>query len=984
MKNHLFVGLGGQGGRSLAQLRKVLEERAKDTEELRRSNVKWDFLSIDSSPDIWNATKEWKYFGKDVSLYGNQKLPMGTMNRVDGLSIRPDVAPWIGEKSVIDAYLGSSKEIPGANQRRRFGRLLFANNADEIRQAIQKQVSRLTQAAANQCWFHLFASLAGGTGSGGIVDLIASIRSQFPNGNTETGFPIFLYLYITHNDGDADVGYFYQNQYAALRDLNALVCDRLRPNLLGSQEAGGQFAVSDPVTQIALFSSLNNLNVNLPLDNQIRIVAESCFERIYALKTGNLAPNSQKALSGEDIIAAFRGEPNKRPEHSYRFGSMGMRRWEVPNKKLEEVIALDLMSSGCSQMLYQNWQEGIGFTDVLVDLTESKLSLVRDSLLGLVSGKLLSALRESLITELRKGMDQILRGVLNSGNDERSLETLENQAREYFDRGFHNGGARAFLQGTAIRQGAIAREIFMEIDESLTQIWKDPASPLGLNQLPGIISALGSSLRGNISAQPDTKDQVQRLAERRAARKAEWQKLTKLSRIVGKDKALLTRHAKDLLNEYSFELTRLCQNQDTELQRELLGKLNELERYYLIASSVVRELKEAAESERDEISHELQEMQTADGANRYEFDLPALIRLRDKLRKDLERQASSSLELRNKVVPEGSTLSRFHQESTKRVLAQSKDNIDNDLRQIALQRVKTAHQAFVDSGVIGPVLNASLLDRLQSRFSGDPELIKQEATSFVNLAASSLHLDQGQTQPAVLLGGGKVGVPRMPKRVMVLGIPKHPYAAQIQAAFQQVIPANLPYVRDIYTHDDVTQLRLLVLDYWMATRFSTTAKELFTRYKAAAKQDPRNDLLYFTNIDPDGEQGKYPSLFLPSTEVLKQLLEAGLWLGKRLPEPIVAVDANGVFLLPDETGKSGLKRLGDTVDVVVAKADISLIFEVESLVQESVFQLDSSAKERLEAEIAREEERIAKERGRTSPEFQKWIGLRTQMNILLG
>jgi hypothetical protein len=983
MKNHLFIGLGGQGGRSLAELRKVLEERAKDREELRRTGVKWDFLSIDSSPDIWNATKVWKYFGKDVSLDGNQKLSMKRMNQVDGLSIRPDVAPWIGDKSVIDGYLGKSGEIAGANQRRRFGRLLFANNADETRQAIRIQVSKLTQAAANQCWFHLFASLAGGTGSGGIVDLIASIRSQFLSGNTETGFPIFLYLYVTHNDGAAaDVGYFYQNQYAALRDLNALVCDKLKPNVLGSQEGGSRFVGSDPVTQIALFSSLNSLNVNLPLGNQIRIAAESCFERIYALKTGNLLPDSQKALSGEDTIANFGGEPNKRPERSYRFGSMGMRRWEVPNKKLEEVIALDLISSGYSQMLYTNWQEGIGFTDVLVDVGESRLSLVRDRLLALISGKLLSASRQSLITELRRGIDQILKGVLNSADDERRLEALENQMLEYFNRGFKNKGAGAFFQGVATMQGAIARDLCLEIDESLTQIWKDPATPLGLHQLPGVISALASILRGNISVQPDTGDQMQRLAERMAARKGEWRKLTKLSRIFGKNKALLTRHANDLLSEYSLKLTRLYQNQDTELQKELLGKLHELERYYQLASRVVHELKKAAESERDEISRELQEMQTADGANRYEFDLQALIRFRDKLRIDREHQASSSLELRSKVVPEGRTLSSFQQESTKGVLHQIKDHIDNDLRQIALQRVKSVHQMFVDSGATGPVLNASLLDRLQNRFSGDSERIKQEAEAFVNLAGSSLHLDQGQTQPKVLIGGG-VGVPSMPKRVIVLGIPKHPYAEQIKAAFQHVIPPNLLYVEDIYTHDDVTQLRLLVLDYWMAARFSTTAKELSRLYREAAKQN-RTDLLYFTNIDPDGEQGKYPSLFLPSAEVLKQRLEAGFWLGQRLPEPIVAVDKTGLFLLRDETGKSGLRPLGETVDAVVAKADISLIFEVETLVREGVFQLESSAREQLKAEIGSEEERIVKEFRKTSPEYRKWIGLRNQLNILLG
>src|SRR5262249_45477629 len=151
---------------------------------------------------------------------------------------------------------------------------------------------------------------------------------------------------------------------------------------------------------------------------------------------------------------------------------------------------------------------------------------------------------------------------------------------------------------------------------------------------------------------------------------------------------------------YSLDFARLCQNQDTELQKELLGKIYELEQHYQIASTVVRDLKEAAKSERDEISHELQAMQTSDGANRYEFDLQSLIRFRDKLRIDCEEQASSSLELRNKIVPEGSTLSRFHQESTRGVLPESKDQIENDLRRIALHRVKTVHQKFVESGIM--------------------------------------------------------------------------------------------------------------------------------------------------------------------------------------------------------------------------------------------------------------------------------------------
>lgn len=39
MKNHLFIGLGGQGGRTLGELRKVMAQRAADTQALKKTRV---------------------------------------------------------------------------------------------------------------------------------------------------------------------------------------------------------------------------------------------------------------------------------------------------------------------------------------------------------------------------------------------------------------------------------------------------------------------------------------------------------------------------------------------------------------------------------------------------------------------------------------------------------------------------------------------------------------------------------------------------------------------------------------------------------------------------------------------------------------------------------------------------------------------------------------------------------------------------------
>jgi hypothetical protein len=980
MKNHLFIGLGGQGGRSLAELRKVIEHREKDVLELQqKQGVKWNFLSIDSSSDVWDATKDWKNFGKDVSLLSNQKLPLARLNQAGGLSIRPDVAPWIGDQNVIDSYLGGMGAIPGANQRRRFGRLLFANNADQVRQAIRSQVAGLTQAASNQCWFHIFASLAGGTGSGSIVDIVTLIRSQYPNSDPKEGFPIFLHLYVTHDDGAANVGYFYQNQYATLRDINALLCGKLKPNLLGAQEAGTAFSGTDPVNGIALFSSLNDRNVNLPLETQIRIAAESCFERIFAMATGQLKPNTQKALTNEDLVTTFPGEPTKNIERSYRFGSLGMRRWEVPSAKLEEFVALDLVASAISQMLYNHWQEGQGFTDVLTVPAEGKSAALCDGLLKQLAERLLSSSRETLNDQLEQGIGELLQGFLRLPADERNLEALEAQFRTYYSTNFLSGGATQYLQGVATRRNGLVAELIVQIDDFLTRAWKDSASPIGLTQISTVIESFSAVLRERITASSGFDEQLKTLNAKRSARKAEWLKLTPLSRLFGKDSALVTKHVENLQNEYAAKFISSCHEQDIELQRAVLAKINELSLHYRVAVELLNEFKAEAEKERDEIFSELQRMQNSDGANLYVFELPALDKFRNHLRQHQGHQEHSSLDLRGKVVPEGFRLSRFHFANTNGTLSQIREVIDNDFHQAAAGQVRSVHQQSVAAGVIAPVLNASLLDRLQSHFSRNPGLLATEAKAFIDQAASSLHLDMGQIQPAVLIGGG-VGVSQMPKRVMVLGIPSHPFSGQIKTAFEQAISAkDLHYVTDIYEHNDVTQLRLLVMDYWMAARFSTTVVALAASYRVTATQNAQNNLLYFCNIDTSGQKGLRPDLLLPPSGIMKLRLEAALWLGQKLSPQSIIVDQNGVFL---QEG-SNPERVGSTVDDVMSVAAIPLMYRVDTLLKDSIGRLSEGEKAAVLSELKAEDQRRRHSGVLTSPEFQKWIALYEQISVFL-
>ena len=199
-----------------------------------------------------NHRANWTHFGKNLQLDPDSFLYLkdgGEDINPRALQLRPDINPWLGDVSKLEKALEGNKGIVGANQRRRFGRLLFANHANRIRKAVCEEKISPLLANSNECAIHIFASLAGGTGSGSIIDLITMLRTEYPSTSVSEGFPIFLYLYVTDDEfEDAQVGYFHQNQYATLRDLNALACSRIRPHLLGSNRGGEEFSDSEPIT----------------------------------------------------------------------------------------------------------------------------------------------------------------------------------------------------------------------------------------------------------------------------------------------------------------------------------------------------------------------------------------------------------------------------------------------------------------------------------------------------------------------------------------------------------------------------------------------------------------------------------------------------------------------------------------------------------------------------------------------------------------
>lgn len=388
-KKQLFIGLGGQGARSIRAIRKVIYERqlnAKANSNAAECRISCAYLSIDSSGDHWKK-EAWMHMGKDLSLSESERCKLFSENLNVSAS---NTVPWLYSKDRKVAIAQQSEfaninvSTPGAQQRRRYGRALFAANVDGpggVYSSIAKAMARLDKIdAKKECVISVFCSLGGGTGSGGIIDLITLLRQQYPS---KKNYPLNLYIYLADSDGvdpDAVQGYFYENQYAALRDLNALATGLMQPHALvevdkGTYIPGVRCSLSSPLDAVIISSNTTSANKGIGIEEQIQRVAEWVVDR--AIVTANAPDTKVTAIAtGEDFSTETHGEPNDTSdtflERAYVFASLGAAKWEAPVNQLSLMAVYSIMTNSCRQMLYNNHSEGEGYMNTSQPLTDKK------------------------------------------------------------------------------------------------------------------------------------------------------------------------------------------------------------------------------------------------------------------------------------------------------------------------------------------------------------------------------------------------------------------------------------------------------------------------------------------------------------------------------------------------------------------------------------------------------------------------------------
>lgn len=384
MANHLLIGLGGTGGKILRAMRKRIYEEFGSNELTDKTHL--GYIYVDSDERDLKDDASWNYMGNDVSLSPSEKVNIHGIGGgiLSNLNAYPGIRSFITEddrKLMQDDQVSAIIDAGIGGQRRRFGRILLANNItnDPINgfsAVLRDRIIGMTHAhGEGRITFHICAGLAGGTGSGSVVDAVSQLHKIIsPMGRA---FEVYLYLYIPEILVEDDVnvqGFYHGNGYAALQEINALALGNYKPldvsgkidNKTGKVQRLIDGMNSEAFKRAYLFSNRNEADQVLKKDTKLPdTVADFLYQRIIAGETegGQLGRVSEMENAGTP--------PEKDASnvnvHARNFMTFGLKRIEYPESEIKEYSSDKCVQSALTALVYNNWVDRRGYSSMADD-----------------------------------------------------------------------------------------------------------------------------------------------------------------------------------------------------------------------------------------------------------------------------------------------------------------------------------------------------------------------------------------------------------------------------------------------------------------------------------------------------------------------------------------------------------------------------------------------------------------------------------------
>lgn len=756
--NHLIIGLGGSGGKIIRNLRKTIE-RNKDTQASSPSEALFEYLYVDTSRDVIDAHDDWKVLGREVDLARSQYI-INTASSIravlDDPASFPGLRDWVEPRSVFDVLQATTA---GAAQRRKLGRVVFAQNAAHFVKAVEDRMHVLQQGPGRSgAIIHVVCGLAGGTGSGSVVDAVALIRNKYPNPETHR---ILIYALLPEKDSRrvrdaAGIAPYYANGYAALAELNAIAVGKYHPvNVLD----GSPMAHDIYFNGCYLVSNLNQNNIQFDVEKDVpRIVSEFIFQKTLNKEWEGLG----RAEKGENDIKNFESEEDGKARAKL-FLSFGVERIVVPEQEIKEYLAYGFAEQATRQLMFNNFRQGEGYADEPVQKDWNSEARKPDVLQGMLLSDQHLTLEVGILEDDAKNAGwkpakefwkQVVSVVAPEVRNDPTLEqttwaaALNTRLAKVFDETYRKlGGVRKFYEIKSNARLEMARHIARQVEKDLFARWKiGTHSLMQLRQFTDAIIALLDErlavLSEEITKAPAVLAAVQQNAE---------ELLTQFNKV-----GFFGQHLTDKRGALFADIA--ARHQDLYALRTL----NEGQKFAVALIPFIKDELSALRGHIDHVHqtlaaatervHDEQAARLGAGDSAYQqqiFDQSAINNIMKAVIVDEQSQVARTQKVRQSVIDlAGTEVDSFDQ----LVRGVSLGAIISTISQTSATIVEMAHAEISKS--LPAVLQVNIVERLQKQYDANPNALKAFVSELYEKSGTMIQYNKSEVDRSVANNAG--------------------------------------------------------------------------------------------------------------------------------------------------------------------------------------------------------------------------------------
>ena len=578
--NFILVGLGGTGGKVLKAFKKRMFQEFTAEE---REKIPVGFVYVDTTDEMMRpGDKSWSVLGEDAQFKNNEFVFIKGVD-LDQIFANPSGFPGlkgvIGDPEVMQKTIGSLGAAAG--QKRRAGRILFGANVSKYRQALNAQFDRCKKISGNdKTSVFIFSGLAGGTGSGSIVDVVAQTRKMDQFMNDGTNIVVFPMLPEVTPPQGCDAGRYHANGYAALQELNALLVGAYKPyDLTGLSPTGRvEFSgVKHIANGLMVYSDVNENGYSVDPHKELPlVVADFAYSRVF-MESNDNTEEYERSFSFENIDD-WRNEYWEKakpgeiiPYRTKAIGSFGIKRIVIPEEEIKEYFTYSLGRQSLLQLRYNNWNDDMGFRDAPANLDWGEYVKGQDKKLG-------NPLEDWRFTDKHVTLDLpvlpsdegkwgtfnaywtkvVPRWLEDATQASQPIAKLNELCSKGLATGFRGAGVTEFFAGKKEVREKIADEICSRIEAGIFDKWASGTFSLYnlLELIDCIISETQSRIKGMEDRAVKLRQHLDKLDKERQDAAEEYNKAGLLVKQL-KGKAMLAN--------YSEIMTKVCQRR-TEVE----------------------------------------------------------------------------------------------------------------------------------------------------------------------------------------------------------------------------------------------------------------------------------------------------------------------------------------------------------------------------------------------------------------------------------